>query len=80
VSTAIHGLRYAVEYGMDARAGIKFKETDNWVWEDTPCEMILSYTKKTCDSVVDRTVAAYLDGAGCVDKHGRLPLHYSLWI
>ncbi len=38
--------------------------------------MILSYTKITCDSVVERTITAYPDAAGCVDKHGRLPLHY----
>jgi hypothetical protein len=61
---------------MDARAGLKFNETDDWVYECTPCEMILSYTKKTCDSIVERTVTAYPDAAGCLDKDGRLPLHY----
>jgi hypothetical protein len=73
----IYGLRYFDEYGMDATAGIKFKETDDgFVWLNTPTDMILSYTKNTCASVVERTVAAYLDAAGCVDKYGRLPLHY----
>jgi hypothetical protein len=73
----IYGLRYAVEHGMDANTGIKFKETDDtFGFQDRPCDMILSFTKKTCDSVVERTVAAYQDAAGCVDKYGRLPLHY----
>jgi hypothetical protein len=61
---------------MDAHEGIKFNETHDWVYECTPCEMIISYTKKTCDSVVERTVTAYPEAAGWVDKHDRLPLHY----
>jgi hypothetical protein len=61
----------AIGNDVDEEAGSQFKEGDDELWGDT--KSLDFFPKKSEKTVVERIVSAFLEAAGIIYNHGRLP-------